>query len=198
MAEPLEPFIVEVVGGRGATNPASFKISEFKNALGKLVRPNLFRAQISGPLNIGNVSDTFSFRCERAEFPGKLVATTDDTGGGGPVLKLPYDITYNDITLSIICSSDMNERVYFENWINRIVTPAGKNGGLIQYHSKYGRSYNLIVVQVDELNNTLLSWKLEDVYPIAISPMNAVWEEINTYQRFEVTLTYRHYTISRD
>lgn len=175
---------------------ASFKISDFKAALGKLVRPNLFRARISGPEGIGDVPD-FSFRCERAEFPGKLVATTDDAGGGGTVLKLPYDVTYNDIVLSIICSSDMNERVYFENWINSIVAPAGAGGGLVQYHSTFGRFRSLIIEQLDEQDNILLRWRLEDVYPIAISPMNAVWEEINTYQRFEVTLTYRHYRISR-
>jgi len=34
----------------------------------------------------------------------------------------------------------------------------------------------------------------EDIYPVAITPMNATWEENDTYQRFGVTLCYRFYT----
>ena len=33
-----------------------------------------------------------------------------------------------------------------------------------------------------------------DIYPIALTPMNATWEETNTYQRFGVTLAYRYHT----
>jgi hypothetical protein len=183
-----------VVSATGASKPATFKISDFKSSLGKLARPNLFRAKIYGPGKIGSIPE-FSFRCEKAEFPGKSVATVDDPGGGGPTLKLPYDVTYNDIVLSIICSADMAERIYFENWINLIVRPAGNGGGFVRYHSNYSRGQSLEVEQLDEQNKILLRWVMEDIYPIAISPMNALWDEINTYQRFEVTLTYRHYQI---
>jgi hypothetical protein len=179
----------------GSQKPATFKISDFKSSLGKLARPNLFYANIYGPLGIGSIPE-FAFRCEKAEFPGKSVATVDDPGGGGPTLKLPYDVTYNDIVLSIICSTDFAERIYFENWINLIIRPAGNGGGLIRYHSDYAKGQSLVVNQVDENNITLRKWTMRDVYPIAISPMNALWDELNTYQRFEVTLTYRHYELS--
>jgi hypothetical protein len=83
---------------------SAFKISDFKNAIGKPVRPNLFKAILNGwesneVLNallrergVSDIND-FSFRCEKAEFPGRSIATSDDTGGGGPALKLPYDVT---------------------------------------------------------------------------------------------------------
>jgi len=180
----------------GASKPATFKISDFKTSVGKLARPNLFRAKIYGPSEVNTLIPEFSFRCEKAEFPGKSVATVDDPGGGGTTLKLPYDVTYNDIILSIICSADFAERIFFENWINYIVRPAGNGGGLIRYHSDYARGKSLIVEQLDEQDTVLRTWTMEDIYPIAISPMNALWEELNTYQRFEVTLTYRHYKIS--
>jgi hypothetical protein len=176
---------------------ATFKISDFKARIGKLARPNYFRAKlINGPTVVGvNIADTFSFRCEKAEFPGKSVATVDDPGGGGTTLKLPYDVTYNDITLSIICSADMKERIYFDEWIDSIVRPAGEGGGLIKYHTEYAKGRSLQVEQLDEQNNVLLTWILKDTYPIAISAMNAVWDELNTYQRFEVTMTYRYYEL---
>jgi hypothetical protein len=186
-----------------------FSISNFKTAIGKPVRPNLFRAILRGwsdntvltllmnSYGIQDIKD-FPFRCEKAELPGRSIATSDDTGGGGPALKLPYDVTYNDIQISIICSADMKERIFFESWIDSIVGPAGKangasTGGLISYFEDYARGVTLEVQQLDEAGEVLISYLLYDVYPTVISPMNATWEEVNSYQRFGVTLFYRYY-----
>ena len=203
-----------VITAQKDSGNSSFKISDFKNAIGKPVRPNLFKAEIVGwdknaVLNAlllqRGVADIveFSFRCEKAEFPGRSIATSDDTGGGGPALKLPYDVTYNDISISVICSADMKERVFFESWIDSIVGRAELNpttavtGGLVSYFDDYARGVTLIVDQLDEAGNTLISYRMEDVYPITISPMNATWEEVNSYQRFGVTFFYRYYSFSK-
>ncbi len=196
------------------TSTSIFKISDFKTAIGKPVRPNLFKAEILGwdkndvlnaLLKDRGVSDIkdFSFRCEKAEFPGRSIATSDDTGGGGPALKLPYDVTYNDISISVICSTDMKERLFFESWIDSIVGRAGgltkgvPTGGLVSYFDDYARGITLTVNQLDEAGKTLIKYTMNDVYPITISPMNATWEEVNSYQRFGVTLFYRHYSFSK-
>jgi hypothetical protein len=191
------------------TEENPFSISAFKTAIGKPVRPNLFRARLagwednevlSGTLAQYNVSDIddFVFRCEKAELPGRSIATSDDTGGGGPALKLPYDVTYNDMQISIICSADMKERVFFESWIDSIIGPAGEAdgasiGGLVSYFQDYARGITLTIEQMDEAGKILMSYQLNDVYPTVISPMNATWEEVNSYQRFGVTLFYRYY-----
>ena len=184
-------------------SPASFKISDFKNAMGNLVRPNLFNATLSGydkitgglENKLPNIDNTFKFRCEKAELPGRTFATAEDAVGGGPSLKLPYDITYNDITLSIICSSDMIERKFFETWMDKIIGRGGRNNaGLISYYSDYALGVALKVEQLSESGNTLISYTLNDIYPTGLTPMNASWEETNTYQRFGVTLAYRYHT----
>ena len=192
-----------------------FSISNFKTAIGKPVRPNLFKAvlrgwdksttdindQLAAYLTRNDVTDIdeFSFRCEKAEFPGRTLATSEDTGGGGPTLKLPYDVTYNDIQLSIICSADMKERLFFESWMDSIVGPAGMKsgpgvGGLVSYFQHYARGISLEVQQLDEAGKIIISYEMHDIYPTALSAMNATWEEVNSYQRFGVTLFYRHYT----
>ena len=197
-----------------ATN-SIFSISNFKTAIGKPVRPNLFKAvlrgwdksttdindQLGDYLTRNAVTDIneFSFRCEKAEFPGRTLATSEDTGGGGPSLKLPYDVTYNDIQLSIICSADMKERLFFESWMDSIVGPAGMKsgpgvGGLVSYFEHYARGISLEVQQLNEAGQIIIAYEMHDIYPIALSAMNATWEEVNSYQRFGVTLFYRHYT----
>jgi hypothetical protein len=183
---------------------ASFKISEFKTSIGNLVRPNLFNATLSGYSKIvggtdsgtfPDIANTFKFRCEKAELPGRTLATSEDAVGGGPSLKLPYDVTYNDMTLSIICSTDMKEREFFEIWMDKIIGRGGReNAGLVSYYSDYALGVSLKVDQLDEAGRTLISYTLNDIYPTALTPMNASWEETNTYQRFGVTLAYRYHT----
>ena len=193
-----------------------FSISDFKTAIGKPVRPNLFKASLSGWESsdtnnqlVGYLAkndvtdiDEFSFRCEKAEFPGRTLATSEDTGGGGPTLKLPYDVTYNDIQLSIICSADMKERLFFESWMDSIIGPAGMEsgasaGGLVSYFQHYARGISLKVEQLDEAGKPIIEYVMNDIYPTALSAMNATWEETNSYQRFGVTLFYRHYTYKK-
>ena len=197
---------------------ASFKISEFKSSIGKPVRPNLFKAVLRGwekrstdindqladylARNTVTNIDEFSFRCEKAEFPGRTIATSEDTGGGGPTLKLPYDVTYNDIQLSIICSADMKERLFFESWMDSIIGPAGmksgaSTGGLVSYFEHYARGISLEVQQLNEKGQIIIAYEMHDIYPTALSAMNATWEEVNSYQRFGVTLFYRHYTYEK-
>ena len=183
---------------------SSFKISEFKTSIGNLVRPNLFNATLNGYSKIVGGTDsgtfpdivnTFKFRCEKAELPGRTLATSEDAVGGGPSLKLPYDVTYNDMTLSIICSTDMKEREFFEIWMDKIIGRGGReNAGLVSYYSDYALGVSLKVDQLDEAGRTLISYTLNDIYPTALTPMNASWEETNTYQRFGVTLAYRYHT----
>jgi len=180
----------------------SFSISKFKENLTSLVRPNYFFAQLTltgGLTGLPDIANTFKFRCEKAEFPGRSLATADDMVGGGPALKLPYDVTYNDITLSIICSSDMIERKFFEQWMDKIISPAGTNAsGLLSYYEDYALGNILKVSQLNERGYEIFTYTMTDVYPTALTPMNADWSETNTYQRFGVTLAYRYYTYNFD
>ena len=187
-----------------------YSISNLRTKLGTLARPNNFKVSLSLASSgvsrtpakdvddmpwIGSIDKTFEFRCEKADLPGRTLATTDDSMSGTSV-KLPYDMTYNDIPLSIICSIDMKERKFFEQWMDFIVKPGKKglgNAGTIAYYSDYAKGNKLTVSQLDDNGNSVLTYTCNDVYPIAMTPMNATWEETNTYQRFGVTLCYRYH-----
>ena len=190
----MSEFRVDVAGA-DVTVDAEFSISKFRAQIGSVARPNLWTAQLNiASSDVTAPPESFSFRCEKAEIPGRTVATIDDTGSG-PALKIPYEINYNDIELTIICGTDMAERKYFENWIDKIVYPArgGDNSGLLNYYSSYARGNSLNLVQLGDDGSILIAYVLHDIYPIQISPMNLSWEENNTYQRFNVTINYRYH-----
>jgi len=178
----------------------AFKISKFREEIGQILRPNLWICNLSvatDEVGIQGQLETLTFRCEKAEIPGRTVATIDDTGSG-PALKIPYEINYSDMEITIICSEDMNEREYFENWINKIVYPPTSDGfakksGLVNYYSNFAKGNKLTISQLNDKGAPSFTCILYDIYPIQISPMNLSWEETNTYQRFSVTLNYRYY-----
>jgi len=195
-----------------------FNVSLFKESIKAMVRPNYFVAELGGyelksfALGAYKINETFKFRCEKAEFPGKTLATNEDVGGGGTTLKLPYDVTYSDIQLSIICSEDKKERMFFDNWMDSIINPAGydyilkdsagktlslytQNPGLVNYYEDYAKGVTLSVKQLNAKAEVIMQFVMHDIYPIAISAMNASWDETNSYQRFSVTLNYRYYSL---
>ena len=184
-----------------ATIPANYAISNLRSKLGVLVRPNNFSVEITCNVKLteltNRIKETFQFRCEKAELPGRTIATSENMGSG-PTIKLGYDMTYNDIQLSVICAADMNERVFFESWMDFIIKPggygSGDQAGTIGYYSDYALGNKLTVSQLNDFGYPILTYECMDIYPIALTPMNATWEETNTYQRFGVTLAYRYHT----
>ena len=191
----------------GVSGTASgYAISNLRAKLGAIARPNNFLVSLQTPSftqggairsdkpNQYDIAPTFEFRCEKAELPGRTVATSEDMGSG-PTIKLAYDMTFNDIQLSIICANDMKERKFFEKCMDYIIKPWGSlDAGTVAYYNDYAKNNTLFVSQLDDTGKTILTYQCTDVYPIALTPMNATWEETNTYQRFGVTLAYRYHT----
>jgi hypothetical protein len=147
-----------------------------------------------------NLSETIRYRCESTELPGRTIATIDDQSTG-TTKKFGYDVTYNDITMNLIASEDMNERYLIEKWIDNIVRPSSHNsnsgsGGLLKYYDDYAKG-TVVIRQLDnDGDTTVAQYTLHEAYPIQLSAMNLNWAEFDTYQRFSVTMTYRYYTTS--
>lgn len=183
------------------------KLSEFKSSIGNVARPNLYRATFTGLSSISgfggitaglSIDDTFSFRCETAEHPGRVITTSDDLTMGGSPLKMAADVMYADINLTIICSEDMKERFFFEQWMDSIIGPVGTStAGLVGYYNRYAMGTSLEVYAMNSAGKDIYMSKMYYTYPTTISPMSASWEDTNTYQRFQVTMNYRYYTVTR-
>jgi hypothetical protein len=204
-----------------------FSITQFKNSV-RIVRPNQFFAEVNLPsklqtainsrnstqlggsfsanptwsnaLRDSNLNSTFRLRCEMTEFPGRTIATFEDSTFG-PTTKLGYDVTYNDISMTIIAAEDMRERSIFEVWMenivnnsNRSTSSTGVRGGMVKYYDDYA-SGTVTVYQVNEKSEQLAKCTLYGAYPIGIGPLNLSWEEYDSYQRFVVTIAYRYHIV---
>lgn len=179
-----------------------FKLSSFRSKFVP-VRPNLFTARITLGTNLSSlyneIKDTFEFRVESAEFPGRNFAVGEIQGGGGPAVKVMQDVIYSDITLTIICSEDFKERKFFDNWMNYMykdfkyagILYAGTNSrGLHAYYNDYAKFNTLTIYQWRQDGTLIHTSEMYEIFPTSLSSMTANWDERDTYQRFTVTLAY--------
>jgi hypothetical protein len=106
------------------------KISKFSNQLisGDYARTNLFHVRlghIKGQDQFYHQkgrdynSDEMRFMVKQVTLPGKSLGTVD-TKRFGAIFKVANDVIVDTCTMTIICSADMRERVFFEGWIDYI------------------------------------------------------------------------------
>ena len=146
-----------------------------------------------------NINETFRFRCEVTQLPGRTISTTDDQAYG-PITKFAYETGYQDLDMQIIASEDFRERVFFEVWMENIINQSNlrdgnkSNAGLSKYYNQYATG-QVRIFQASPDTKILARYTLYNAYPISLSPMNLTWEEQDTYQRFTVTMTYRYHVV---
>lgn len=161
-------------------------------------RKNWFSDNLAADL-ANKINDTFKFRCEATEFPGKTISTSESISSG-PVTKHAYETAYTDLNLTIIAAEDMRERIFFEVWMENIVNNTthfrgyDNRGGLVRYYEDYAKG-NVKIVHYKNDNSLAARCTLYEAYPIQLSGMNLTWEEQNSYQRFSVTMTYRYHIV---
>jgi hypothetical protein len=165
-------------------------INEFKSSFTKdLARTNRFDVQIPVPLTLIPYvasAKSLTYRCETAQLPGRTFATTEQRTYG-PIEKYPYLNTYGDLDLTFIVDDDMNQKVFFDAWMNYI-NPLYNNN--MRYKGDY--STTIVINQYNVANELTYSVNLIDAYPISINQMDLNWGD-DGYHKLSVTFAYTYW-----
>ena len=169
-------------------------ISEFKDSFsGDLARANRFLVFIPVPVKmLGFVSDELDtsrnllFRCETAQLPGRALATADQRIYG-PIEKHPYLSTYNDIDLTFIVDDDMQQKTFFDDWIEYI-NPTKSNDFRYRQDCETTITINQYTVS-DELSYSV---NLFEAYPVSINQLDLDWSN-EGYHKLTVTFAYSYW-----
>ena len=166
-------------------------IAEFKSSFTKdLARPNKFDVVINTPLvltqYIGDVKN-LTYRCENAQLPGRTFATMEQKIGSNPIEKYPYLTTYNDIDLTFIVDSDMNQKEFFDAWLS-FINPQYSNN--FRYKSDYVT--DITITQYDVTNDSTYSVNLAEAFPISINQLDLDWSN-DGYHKLTVTFAYTYW-----
>ena len=163
----------------------SFK-SSFQSL--ELARPSRFDVLIPMPAVLAafysNLKEALTLRCESTEMPGRIFNTTERRFGSAPVQKFPYLSTYNDITMNFILDSDMNLKLFFDQWME-LINPTST------FNFRYKNDYvtEIAVNQYDVQNNLTYRAVLIDAFPIAVNQLDLDWSSDN-YHRLSVVFAY--------
>jgi len=136
----------------------------------------------------------FEFLASTATIPGKTISTNDITQNYGPLRKIPYDVLYEDLSISLYVRSAQMERYFFEIWQNSILShydigAGGKDGALQDaLNSASGTVLDRLGLQngggsaAKVLKENAISW-YEDI----ISRLEIYYFDPDGEERFKVT-----------
>ena len=177
----------------------SFKPSELLATLNKngVAKSSNFEVQITGPGSTGEENDLM-FRADACELPGRTISTSEYRIYG-PIRKVAYASTYTDTSIGFLCSEDLREKRYFEEWQD-IIMHHRATSGMSAKHTKgrYETGYYEDYVRTIEIRQYNVSGAkqsthyLDEAYPIGIAPIALSWgnEELI---RLQVTFAFHDY-----
>jgi len=177
-------------------------LSEMKGSLGP-AKSSLFLVKIFPPpifstltnKKLANYIEPLSLLCEAAEMPGKAL-TTENVKIYGPGYHVPYLVTYQNIALTFINTNAHTERLFFDLWMNSIISPTTNN---VRFPKGDNSGYltRIEVVQYSSdasLESEIYKVKLIDAFPTSITPQQLSWGD-DAFQRMSVSFLYQKYEI---
>jgi len=162
-------------------------ISQFSS---DVARPSRFNVQITPPSTLNTqgvkVSD-LTFSCESTELPSITFATTEQKFGSNPIEKYPYQVQFNDITLTFIVKDTMDEKMFFDSWMDKIVPSSSYN---VNYKADYAGT--LTVNQFSLEDKLTYSVVLHEAYPISVNQLDLDWSS-DGFHKLAVVFAYTYW-----
>jgi hypothetical protein len=161
-------------------------IGSFKNDVAK---PSRFEVSIE-PRNLVGLTPlntSLTYRCETAELPSKTYSTLEQKFGSNPIEKYPYQVQFNDLSLTFIVSGDMSEKKFFDSWMEKISPSSSYN---MQYKDQYTAS--ITIRQFNSLNQATYAIELIDAYPITVNQLDLDWSS-EGYHKLTVVFAYTYW-----
>lgn len=135
----------------------------------------------------GDFTRDLVYLTEAAEYPGRGFLNID-ARYYGPNFKLPYQPTYEDMTLTFLCRNQSIERLFFDNWMTIINPPSTFN---FSYRDDYKSQIDIF--HVDDVGKPQYHFSLLDAYPLIVNPQQLTWAD-DQFLRLGVTFTYSWWT----
>jgi len=157
------------------------------NMYGGLARSCKFAVRIVPSSNLitpfSGVLRDLIYLCEAAEYPGRGFNNMD-MRYYGPNFKVPFQSTYEDITLTFICRSESPERRFFDDWMN-VINPTTTYD--FNYYDNY--TAEIQIFQYNEENKVTYHFALLDAFPVLVNPQQLTWAD-DQFLRLGITFTY--------
>ena len=153
-------------------------------------QPSRFEVIISRP-SLANINlKQLSMRCESITLPGRNLNTLSDTNIYGPSREIVNGITYADeITMTFQASSDLKERVYFEEWQESAFDERSWN---VRYYNEYTSEIDIYLL--DKNDKKRYGLRLWEAFPKTINATELNQGTNNEIIKLGVVFSFRYWT----
>ena len=167
-------------------------------------QPNRYEVLILPPAKLGGGNQTnifsgmekqsdtrsISLRAQSVNLPGRNLATSNDTNIYGPQREVVEGVTYaEDIAIDFQSSSQLSERVFFENWQRQAFNEKTWNVG---YYNDYVGEIQIYVL--DKQDKRRYGLKLWEVFPKTIGGNQLSYGDNDTLMLTNVSFSFRYWT----
>ena len=165
--------------------------------------PNRFEVIITPPPKMGTVSVTnpfhgserasdaraISLRCESINMPGRNLNTLTDSNIYGPTREIVDGVTYaEDIAMTFVASSGLQERVFFEEWQKQAFDETTWNIG---YYNDYVSVVDIYLL--DKKDNRRFGLRLWEAFPKSIGATSLSHDANNALIKVPVSFAFRYW-----
>lgn len=128
-----------------------------------------------------------SYSCLGTSLPGRRFSTSERRIRG-PLEKLPYEETFNEIQFTFLVNEDMNEKIFFDKWQDIIVDKHNNN---YNYYDEY-----VTPILINQLDNNMFptySIELVNAWPIEVGEVALSHESVDAFHTLNVTFAYKRW-----
>jgi hypothetical protein len=180
-----------IIGRRGIAKTNTFEaiITPPRERFNQGITQDRLTPNISSPSSLA--IQLLRFKVESTEFPGRNIKTTDYVIANQPIQSIGYGFTYAPLQLTVACSENLTEKVFFEQW-QEAATNADDRGRDL-FTSNYYDNYvgEIELRQYSQIGTITYACRLINAYPLMINAGNISWGDQNQQLKFNVSIAYQ-------
>tara|TARA_Y100001963_G_scaffold92591_1_gene127470 strand:- start:219 stop:746 length:528 start_codon:yes stop_codon:yes gene_type:complete len=166
-------------------------INDFKAKLsGGGARSNQYKVVMPFPgyAQVGGEIEDLAFLCQAAELPGMAIAAIE-VPFRGRAIKIAGDRSIADWNIKVINDTNFKLRNAFERWMNGINNMTDNEG----LTNPVDYQVDAFVDQLDRNGNTIKSYTLRGVFPIALNAIPLDYTAKADLSETSVTLSFQYF-----
>ena len=177
---------------------SGFSIDSFKTGISTAslepARSSLFKFKMSGTI-VSTLSTGLSdieFLCRATSLPGMTI-TPIERQYLGRTVKIPGDITFAELAITLVNDTSYKLRNAFEVWMAKINSHEENKR---HFGSTFGsETATLKLTTMDPAGSTHQSYEFVNAWPTTIDPIELSWDTASDIEEFGVTFAYQYYTV---
>ena len=184
--------------------PSTFTLNGFQAEIEKngFAPANKYDVTIKGPRSgPGIAPPEMLLRCSDVSMAGRTLNTAL-INEYGLIKKMVYRNTFTDFSMSFICSKDMSEKKYFNNWMNKMSPTPGQDPGKpdlgmggafdVGYYDDYIAYVSVFLL--DDTLNTGYHIHYHEAYPLSMTEIQLGYATNNSFLKLTVNWAYAFWT----